>query len=245
MLDLNCHILDKTAGGPEGLDQSLEMCRLAAENGVRTIVATPRWEARANTPPLPFAECQRKLQELDRLMGGALSFKLGFLVQFSPALATLVEEYGPRIALGGGRYVLVSLQSLSAPSEMEEVLDGLARRRFSMIVSRPECNQRIRRDPARLERWVAGGVFLQIDTASLMGVYGREVRRFAVFCARRYQGQVVVASSVRNLVTRRQPLGGVHKVLVKAFGRAITRMMMSDTPAKILAAPELQAGMPA
>ncbi len=42
MIDLRCHILDGNNCGLGCFDESLEMCRVGAANGVRTIVATPR-----------------------------------------------------------------------------------------------------------------------------------------------------------------------------------------------------------
>jgi protein-tyrosine phosphatase len=41
MIDLHCHILPHLDDGPETLQETLEMCRMAVEDGITTIVATP------------------------------------------------------------------------------------------------------------------------------------------------------------------------------------------------------------
>ena len=41
MIDIHCHILPKVDDGPKSWDTSLEMCRMAAEDGIEHIVATP------------------------------------------------------------------------------------------------------------------------------------------------------------------------------------------------------------
>ena len=41
MIDLHCHILPGLDDGSGSIEESLEMARVAAEEGVRTIVATP------------------------------------------------------------------------------------------------------------------------------------------------------------------------------------------------------------
>jgi protein-tyrosine phosphatase len=41
VIDLHCHILPGVDDGPESVDESLAMAKRAAEDGIRTIVATP------------------------------------------------------------------------------------------------------------------------------------------------------------------------------------------------------------
>ena len=41
MYDIHCHILPGIDDGPDQLEDSLTMARLAAEDGTRTVVATP------------------------------------------------------------------------------------------------------------------------------------------------------------------------------------------------------------
>ncbi len=41
MIDIHCHILPKVDDGSKSWDMSLEMCRMAADDGIEHIVATP------------------------------------------------------------------------------------------------------------------------------------------------------------------------------------------------------------
>ena len=43
MIDLHCHILPGIDDGPETTDESMEMCRMAASDGIETIVVTPHF----------------------------------------------------------------------------------------------------------------------------------------------------------------------------------------------------------
>ena len=234
MIDLHCHILDGTLCGPESFAESLEMCRLAVADGVRQIVATPRWDAQANEPPIPFADCTRKLERLQHEMGGALSFKLGFMMRFSVRLPELVKQYGSKITLGGGRYLLVALPSLGTPAEAEEVWSELSRCGVSVVLTHPECSLDLRRNEARLERWFANGVILQIDAASITGSHGREVQRFATQWLRKYEGRVVVASNAHDASPRRPSLSSAREELVKRVGARQTRALVSEMPAAII-----------
>jgi tyrosine-protein phosphatase YwqE len=130
-------------------------------------------------------------------MAGALTFKLGFALQFSPQLPDLTRRFGSKLALGGKQHLLISLPSLSIPASTETVWASLIKLGFSVLLAHPECNPAVRRDPARLARWIASGIFLQLDAPSVTGVHGRDVKRFALDCLRKFGDRVVLASNSR------------------------------------------------
>ena len=234
MIDLRSHILDGTPCGPDSLAESLEMCHAAAVDGVRTMVATPRWEAGSPEPPLPFEECLRKLKHLEAETRGRVSFKLGFALQFSPELPALVGRYGSKLALAGKRHLLISLPSVKVPEEVEDVWKSLSRAGFSIVLAHPECNTILRRDTARLGRWVSEGLMLQIDAASVAGTYGREVRRFALECLRKYACNSVVASNMRRSADQKTSLSNAREELASNIGVHQTIKFMIETPATLI-----------
>lgn len=237
MIDLSTHILDGTPCGPDTFADSLEMCRAAAADGVKTIVATPRWEAGRAEPPIPFDECRRKIERLQSEVRGALSFRLGFVLQFSSELPRLAERYGSELALGGKRHLLTSLPSTEFPHGAERVWEGLAQRGFSVVLAHPECNSVLRRDAARLARWVSGGITLQIDASSVVGAYGREVKRFAVECLRKYEGRAVVASNARWGADPPIRLGRAREVLSAEMGGRQARAFIREMPGALIGIP--------
>jgi protein-tyrosine phosphatase len=234
MIDLRCHILDGTPCGPDSFSESLAMCRVAIADGVRTMVATPRWEAGRAEPPLAFEKCRRKLERLEAETRGVLSLKLGFAFQFSTELPGLVNRYGSKLALAGKQHLLISLPSVGMPLEVEDVWKALARAGFSILDAHPECNTVLRREPARLARWVSEGVRLQVDTASVAGTHGREVRRFALECLRQYEGRIVIASNVRQGANKNSSLGKVFEELTGSIGARQARSFMKETPAALI-----------
>jgi protein-tyrosine phosphatase len=234
MIDLRRHILDGTPCGPDSFSESLEMCRAAAAEGVRTVVATPRWEAGCAEPPLPFEECWRRLERLETEMRGVLSLKLGFAFQFSAELPALISRYGSKLALAGEKHLLISLPSVEMPVEVEDVWKALARTGFSVLLAHPECNTVLRREPTRLARWVAEGLKLQVDAASVIGTHGREVRRFALECLRQYEGRIVVASNTRQGADQTSSLGKVLEELTDRVGARQAKGFIRETPAAFI-----------
>ena len=210
------------------------MCRSAVTDGVKIIVATPRWDVGFTEPPLPFVEYHRKIERLETAMRGALNLKLGFALQFNSELPMLVERYGSILALGGKRHLLISLPSLEIPSDVEDVWKGLAQAGFSIVLAHPECNAVLRRNPSRLRQWVEEGLMLQVDAASVIGAHGREVRRFAIECLRMYEGRAVVASNARCVVGQKSSLGSVREELNIKIGTRQARSFIVETPATLI-----------
>lgn len=234
MIDLRSHILDGTPCGPQSFADSLEMCRAAISDGVTTIVATPLWEAGNLEPPLTFHECRRKLYRLAAETHGALSFKLGFVLRFSPELPKLVARYGSELTLAGRRHLLVSLPAVEIPAQAEDVWKSLARAGFSVLLAHPECNTVLRRDPDRLANWVAEGLMIQVDAASVLGSHGREVQRFARETLRRQKGHAVVASNARWGASQKYSLGGAREELSGKMGARAASGFTRETPAALI-----------
>jgi protein-tyrosine phosphatase len=232
MIDLHCHLLDGTSDSPESFEASLAMCRQAAVDDVRTILATPRWAAHLSEPPLAFDECCQKLERLNEAMRAALSLRPGFLMEFRSDLPAILDRYGSSITLGGGHYLFVALPRLHVPSDVDEVWSKVSERGFSILLARAECSPALRRDSARLERWLESGMMLQLDAASITGQHGHEIQQFALQCVKKYEGSVVLASSVGG--ARQTSLATARELLLKKNpSRRVTRLLY-ETPAMMI-----------
>lgn len=231
MIDIRSHLLGWTGSGSPMFAESLEMYRAAACSGVRKIVATSLWGAGRREPP-PFNEMDARASSLAEAAGGAVSVSAGFVLEFSPRLPELSDLYGRKIALGGGRHLLVSLPKTSMPVGVEKVWDALSQRGFSVVLASPECSPVLRRNWAALEAWSFFGVKFQVDAASVTGAYGRGVQKFALDCLRRYEGSAVVAS---NACSANSPtLSQACDELTTRMGLRRAQLFVSGTPSAIL-----------
>src|SRR5690242_8368321 len=69
MVDIHCHLLPGIDDGSRSWEMSLEMCRMAADDGVEHIVATPHANHEYEYDRARYTEM---LEELRRLFGGTL-----------------------------------------------------------------------------------------------------------------------------------------------------------------------------
>lgn len=234
MIDLSCHLLEGPGCGPDTVEESVEMCRLAAEAGVRTLVATPCWEAGATSPPIPLAECGRKLDSLRERVGNRLALEFGFSFQYSADIPALTDTFGAEVALGRGRHLLISMPATELPRDVERVWDELARRGYSVVLARPECSPALRSQRGRLDEWVRGGTKIQIAAASVTGGHGRTVRQFALESFNAYGESVVLATRARSARASDFILGHAKEVVAKKFGAPRADASVGSVPLEII-----------
>lgn len=232
MIDLCCYLLDGMGHEPGAYAESLRMCHAAIGVGAHTVVATPYWRAGSAEPPLPFDEMSRTIERLISEVGDSLSIRPGFVFEFSVSLPELVARHGPLVALGGKRHLLVSLPTTRVPAEADVVWDALRLQGYTAIVAHPECSPAVRRNPGLLSEWAERGVKFQLEAASLVGTYGREVRKFAFECLRKFEGKTVIASNAHPA----QPnlLGKACSELVRELGERHAMKHFREIPVIII-----------
>ena len=80
MIDIHCHLLPGIDDGPDTLEQSLELCRIAVADGITHAVVTPhihpgRWE---NTRGSIQQQCASLAEEL---VDNNIPLQLGFAAE--------------------------------------------------------------------------------------------------------------------------------------------------------------------
>ena len=198
------------------------------------MVLTPQWKAGCFEPPLTLERCQGKIARLKAEVDLQLDLKLGFVLQFSSELPRLLDQYGSLLALAGRNHLLVSLPANKIPTDAEDVWSAISKRGFLVIVSQPECRPALRRQPERLRSWIANGVKLQLNAASVTGRYGREVKRAVLDYLENYQDSVLVASNAHAGNGDAAYLKEAGAELSKIFGDHRARKYLSELPAAIV-----------
>ncbi len=65
MIDIHCHLLPNVDDGPTSWEESLEMARIASQDGIRIAVTTPHWVQRTGWEPSPN-EIKKKVEVLNK-----------------------------------------------------------------------------------------------------------------------------------------------------------------------------------
>jgi protein-tyrosine phosphatase len=233
LIDLHCHILPGIDDGPESLDDALEMCRIAAGDGIRTVVATPhcykgRYANDASTILPVYDLLQRRIRE----EGIDLTLLVAGDMHIDPDLASFLQD-NPSLC-PGGRFVLIELPSEVIPRFIGEFLFALRVKGFTPILTHPERNRMIQHRPALVEEWLPGGVLTQLTAMSLTGEFGAEAQSASFALLDR--GCVdFVATDAHSPGWRKPVLSTVTALLRERIGEEGARRLVEENPRRILA----------
>jgi len=234
MIDIHAHILPGVDDGPSTAEESIEMARLAAKDGIRTIVATPH-----SLNGMYF-------NGRDDILAACESFNHGLRKHQIPLVVLpgcesylcpeILEELdkGRLMTLNDtGRYLVLEIPDSFIPQTIIHLINRLRSRSIIPILSHPERNLPIQRNVELLGELIAAGALSQITGSSLMGGFGRRALR----CTKRIierQMAHFVASDAHSLKGRPPVLHAVFEKLTSIVGEARAEKMMLEAPRAVV-----------
>jgi protein-tyrosine phosphatase len=234
LIDLHFHCLPGIDDGPSTWEEATALCRAAAAQGTRTLIATPHVlrEGWINDDP---AVRDGLLLRLNTLLGGSPSVLAGCEYYFSADIVQLVERgrWSPLTRLNRTRYLLVEFPPREVPAAAEAIFHELSLLEVTPVVAHPERNAVFAQDPGRLERLVARGGVTQLTAGSLLGDFGREAR-FA--CDEFFRRRLVhlVASDAHSLEGRPPRLAEARALARREWGEEAETGLFEANPEALL-----------
>lgn len=219
-VDIHCHLIPGIDDGAKSWRESLAMAEMAVGDGIRTIIATPhQLGAFAHNEGDMIRQQTDELQQLLRKRQIPLEVLAGADVRVDEGLFEGLRT-GQVVSLANqGKHVLLEL-----PHELyfrlETVLDGLAATQMVGILSHPERNQGLLKQPEVVEELVEYGCLMQITAGSLMGTFGPQCEQMS--CWMLEQGLVHFVATDAHGPRARRPL------ISRAFQR-VANLVGSDT----------------
>jgi protein-tyrosine phosphatase len=199
VIDLHSHILPALDDGAPDIEASLEMARMAAADGVSTMVATPHVDERYGLDPPAIGEHVGHLNLAIARAGIALAVLPGAEVAATRA-ASLSGADLEAACLGDSRALLVESPYSTVPF-FDELLFDLEVRGYRPVLAHPERCPMFQADLARLAELVERGMYCAVNGGSIAGRFGSKVHRFAISLLR--EGLVhAVASDCHDSVRR-------------------------------------------
>jgi protein-tyrosine phosphatase len=234
VIDLHCHILPGLDDGPSTIEEALDMCRIAVEDGIQAIVATPH-----------MLNGMFLVDRGDVLQGvGAMSRALSeasIPLQILPGADVHLDQSVPGCLERGelitvadrGRHLLLEFPQDIVPEGTGELLFQVQLKGITPIITHPERNIAIQQNPAILNDLVRTGSLTQITAGSLTGIFGARVRRCTLRLLR--SGTAHLVSTDAHNTGRRSPrLSEAREAVEKELGREEAERIFVERPTKIL-----------
>ncbi|MFY3790527.1 tyrosine-protein phosphatase [Ureibacillus sp. MALMAid1270] len=180
MIDIHSHILFNLDDGPKTKEESMNMLKTAASEGITDIISTSHaFHPQYNVPAQKVIEQVNQLQrELNNLQI-PLTIHLGHEVRLNDKLVELCKS-GQIHKLANSDYLLLELPSNSVPHYTKNIVNSLIAEGITPIIAHPERNKGIAEKPERLERLIREGAVAQITAGSVAGHFGRAVQKLSI-----------------------------------------------------------------
>jgi protein-tyrosine phosphatase len=233
LIDLHCHILPGLDDGARDLGVALDMARIAAADGIQTIVCTPHI-----LPGLYHNTGPRIRFATDQLRDALAESNIGIdLFSGSDAhMTTCFTEKlvaGEILPLARSRYVLVEPPRHVAPIQLEAFFSQILIAGYVPVLTHPERLTWVGTGYRTIKRIARSGAWMQITSDSLVGKFGRQARYWAERMLD--EGLVhLLASDAHDIHSRPPILSAGRQAVARRLGEHEAKKMVSTRPRGVI-----------
>ncbi|MGH4052952.1 MAG: tyrosine-protein phosphatase [Clostridium sp.] len=212
MIDFHSHIIYGVDDGSKSINMSLKMLRIAENEGTEYICATPHFI----TEEFEISR-DKYFEKLDKLVLASkeenINIKIlsGLEIYMHPNLPKLYKE--KRIwGINGSEYLLIELPMGQFPMYTEDVFYELMLLGVKPILAHPERNLKIMKDHDLIVNLINQGVLMQINAGSLLGDYGKEVKKTALEFVKMNMIHIL-GSDAHNITSRKTKIKDAFQIV--------------------------------
>jgi protein-tyrosine phosphatase len=244
VIDLHCHILPGLDDGPVSTKEALEMCRIAVDDGIQTIVATPHMlNGMFLVDRQAILEGVQELSQILREESIPLQLLPGADVHLDPSMPSYLDQ-GKLVTIADlGRHLLLELPQDIVPEGLGELLFQVQLKGVIPIITHPERNIAIQQNPALLNDLISACSLIQITAGSLTGAFGSRVRRCTIGLLEARTAHLV-STDAHNTGKRSPRLSEARRVVEEELGREEADRIFLERPTRILEGAHVDAPEP-
>ncbi|RXJ02262.1 tyrosine protein phosphatase [Anaerobacillus alkaliphilus] len=229
MIDIHCHILAGVDDGPKTIEQSLAMAKLAVEEGITTIIATPHHFNGS------YENSREKIfTEVDMLNEVLLDAKIPLTIL--PGQETRIHgemvknlEKAEILTLNNtNKYLFVELPSDHVPRYTNKLLYDIQLQGLTPIIVHPERNSEIIETPDLLYKLVESGALTQVTASSVTGRFGKKIKKFTNDLIE-HNLTHFIASDAHNTTSRSFHLREAYELIDKQYGVSYRYLFQENT----------------
>lgn len=231
MIDIHCHILPALDDGPNDIGESMRMFKIAADDGVTHIVATPHFSYSEGPTGEDIRRSRKNLEEKVREEGIPVKLLGGADIKLTYELVEGIDR-NDVITINDSRYFLLELPDVLLPN-LEKFLFKAVSKGFVPIVTHPERNYGLLTSPVKMGSLRDSGTLFQLTAMSITGEFGDQIKRFSHVLLKK--GFVdFIASDAHDPVRRRPVLSRAYKEVSALLGKKTARGIFFENPEAVI-----------
>jgi len=202
MIDIHCHILPAIDDGPADLQETLEMLRIAARDGITHIVATPHYR-HGESPTIQHIE-EKIIQVRKEIIKSSIDVELlgGADIRLTYELMEGIKM-NEIPTINNSRYFLLELPDL-IPPHLDDFLFETKLKGYVPVITHPERNYGLLSAYEKIDLIRDAGMLFQLTAMSVTGKLGRQIKKFTEYLLKR--GYVDFIATDAHSPERRPPL---------------------------------------
>ncbi len=230
-VDIHCHILPGLDDGPQDMAQTLEMLRIARQDGIGHIVASPHIKTGVyENSRQAIADAIRNINGgangIFLYPGADIHLKRDMLEDVRKGILPLINDKN---------YLLLELPEYVLPplAEIEKIIAGLRVNGVTAVITHPERNIAMIENISIAQRLIKAGAVCQVTAGSITGIFGAAVQKA---CLKMIKKGLVhaVASDAHDTRSRPPVLSHAYARISEKFGPDAAKAFFITNPFRIL-----------
>lgn len=245
MIDIHTHILPGIDDGPRITEEAMEILRQAVRAGVRAVVATSHVLETPNKDIVNrIHSAILDLRHHAALAGIDIEIICGAEIFISPDLPQKIKTHTSLTINNGNKYILLELPIYEIQQFTEQTLFELQVRGITPIIAHPERYLKVQKNPELLFDLLEKGILTQLNAGSLMGKYGKKVKKTAKTLLAR--GLVHMIGSDVHLIppNASYPLADGVNLAAEIIGKERAMEMVTTVPEQVINGAIIEQALP-
>lgn len=178
IVDMHCHILPEIDDGAKNEGEAYQMLRMAYDEGIRVIVATPHHhERRGMCTPGQYKRALSKVRKMAKEIDEKFYVMPGMEIYFSQDVLTKLEHKKVQ-TMGVSDYVLIEFSPNDEFRYIQQALQQVQMKGFHPIVAHIERYDCFHDHVDDVEYLIEMGAYVQVNAGGIVGTSGRTTKRF-------------------------------------------------------------------
>ena len=219
--------------GSQTPEETKAMLQKAWDEGIQIMVATPHYHKQRGKNDIELIKKQLLLtRKLAKEVNPKMQICLGMEIYYGEDVPELLKE-GRVVSIRKSRYILVEF---SPGDEFQYILNAVRKLQMSghtVIIAHIERYNCLRKDISNVEYLREMGAYLQVNTGSITGSYGRSVKKFLREVLKAHLVQLV-GTDAHGSERRTPKMQEAYKEVVKRCGEEYADQIFGQNAKKVL-----------